>query len=637
MVNTQMLDRLMKPIIEEDLKKERTLKERELLNEALPGYGQAAMGTTQQQQAGTEPARVKMVDGSWHAFIYNPNLYTKYNYDFVTYALSLGQRTLGQGSTQGNLITNNYNINTIRAWANAKANGATLGNLIIPSLQQDINTYSQPAYKKGRGRRKYDANTVITNAWKAVQQKLQGTSESRLNNLMKPLIEEDNKAYYVRRAEKNIGSVRGLDYETEYDVLKKYYYENFKRGIDRAISDAKRYQNHGPANRWLTVIDATIKMYEIKFKLNKGDYESEPTTMPAIMQHCSRAFIKDAFSKHNHTLDFRYLVWLRSTLSSYLTSTGYYATDSKYRSTKSGRRDPYTNFNFKDSQDKHNEKLAQQTPVGTERMFEMYSRLKQAIRDGVKDWTTLNMAKQHLQECITLMEKEVNNLAERGATTEGVKRNVSGLYKLIFETSDRRGTKEIEADLMPLLQGQEWVAQFKKAKTPKEKMAIINEMKRVLELLNEWHPAANDELKRPITSQDDNQNVDQQKIAANKLKRINNEWNSFIVNVPLAKDYNFDFKRFALTRGTFAADGKDPGMMNGYEGPKKSGTLKSTSFTPDDFNTWLEAKKNGNSSFGITSIYDDLKPSTTDYKSRNRMRHTAKVWEKTTGEHITVG
>jgi hypothetical protein len=71
--------------------------------------------------------------------------------------------------------------------------------------------------------------------------------------------------------------------------------------------------------------------------------------------------------------------------------------------------------------------------------------------------------------------------------------------------------------------------------------------------------------------------------------------------------------------------------MNGYEGPAKSGTLKTTTFTPADYNAWLSNKERGNSALRIKAIDDEVKTPANGFDNKQ----IAAIWKKISGKDIS--
>lgn len=475
-----------------------------------------------------------------------------------------------------------------------------------------------------------------------------------LDRLMKPIIEEDLKRERISKERealneaelkrgymnKNIWYIE-LDQDVK-EILDKYYNINFAKEIRYNASHDKFSQT----KVFLYVIDCTIQLYEWKFGFNRKDPKysetvNTPTTMSSILQDCNRKFIKDAFKKDkNHERDFISLLWLKQTLSSWVYSkTGtYYEPNSEYRNKVNNKRNnPDQEFSTTDwaakekaywddpskktytSRDFFNNKTLE------DGRYSKFYNINKVLRrlffsNGQTYLGGLESILSDLRECKAIMERDMN---------ESVIRQKSGLYRLIFEGGvTHRSPSVIKMDVKELIQGDEWPDRFKKAGTTQEKQKVIEDITRLIELLEEWKESVNNEShklgqgKSSVNPDQTVQPVQPVQPQSDKIKKIEGLWNTFTYNKKLAPDYKFDFKRFVLTRGTFSADGKDPGLMNGYEGPKKSGTLRSISYTPADFNAWLEAKANGTN--GIKSIKDEL-TSAKGYENK----HINRIWNAT--------
>ena len=442
-----------------------------------------------------------------------------------------------------------------------------------------------------------------------------------LDRLMKPIINEDLERLDESRASRKIGKLRL--YSNDKVLLIRHYNDKFASNISHYI----KKKNYSRVDYWVGVINATVRLYKTLFGFNDMKNNTSITTMADAMGVSDHKFIKDAFKRRDknerkniskHYSDYRSLIALRDVLTSFVNSNGEYSPDNKKPNTPYGKQsdDKYRNTRW--ASDKSNYWNQQsKKPVSDDRLWGgLFMNLNSTIKRLLSDNNTSDMQAeiQNLTKCRNIMARKATDTP---AKNENFARG-NLLYKFIFEQTAR--SEEIKQQISDsgLLRG-EWPDRFDKAT---DKQQVITDIDRLIELLRQWCKTVNAESlgQRVDTPQQPQQ---AQQPQSDKIKRIENEWRAFTYNKKLAPDYNFDFKRFILTRGTFSADGKDPGLMNGYEGPKKSGTLKSASFTPADFNAWLGAKANGTD--GIKSIKDEL-TSAKGYENK----HINRIWNATT-------
>ena len=430
-----------------------------------------------------------------------------------------------------------------------------------------------------------------------------------LDRLMKPIIEEDLNRLDEKRGGSDIYNLKIK--RDDKLLLKKHYNDNFGNNITYNI----KHKNYTKVRAWYNIVCATIRMYSTLGY--KGNY-SNSTTMTAALSLSKRKFIKDAFNrKKDHNNDYQTLVMLKNTLSAFIENREIYDQNSGKRNAKLMKADKgYVNQDWTNNEKNYWD--SQRKVSGEELWDTVFMNLNHTLKTVIlpkNDTATVQSTITHLKACREVMKK-------KAGVTEGLTRKRNGLYRLIFENA--ADGDSIKQDILNsgLLEG-EWPSRFEKASN---KQQVIADISRLIELLENWRNAWEDAY--TVKQQQQTPTVQNNGSTPAKIKAIDNEWHAFTFNKKLAPDYGYDFKRFALTRSRNKADKKDPGMINGYEGPKGSGTLIAASFTPDDFNAWLDAKKRGGN--GIKSVSDEVKNLSKGYDKD----FIAKVWQTTTGNEI---